>query len=775
MLIALAFQLSVAVQAPDTATLNQPAEIRYRATAPGNTPPSIALPSVPGAVLAIRDDRIRIGGGFGTAVATRELLVQLVPTQLGRLVLAPARAFLGGEVAVSPSRTLFVRRPPLNAVPGIVSRAPVTGQEGIEIHAITTPDSVWAGEQLTLQVGVFLDDAARTRLARNPDYAPPEIADAIAVELPVSADRLPAIDRPPRRYRPYVFARALFALQTGSITIPPAQLTIAESDGAGSVVERTLSSAPRRVVVRELPAAGRPASFAGAVGIWTVTARVDSVASAREDGAQLEVVVSGVGNPKLLPAPQVVVRGGTASVVRELVQVDSSDLLVRGSKTFRIAVSPDDREAPEVLAVAYSWFNPATGTYETATLPLSARPLAAADTATTVAASAVTAPQRAAEIPTWRWLGIDIWRWPAAVVGTMLLLASVLTVGRRRAARAALPVPRREGARTARLLRREFIDTLTAIAPSGAVIDASSLPDMLRRAGASPTLAAEATAVLRSLDALVFVEDGAVDAALDGEVARVTRDLTVGTVRRRTPALGRAIRASLLVGILSPMCLAGAQSPRNASAVAQQVVQAPDDAAAWAALADAQRARGDSAGAVVAARISGMIQPWRNPAINILSTAAAGASWRTRLPLMPPILALLLASLVMAGGLAYVWHALGTGLSRRTAALAVSALWSAALVPMVVIAYASLAPDLAMARDAVTLRRDPALAGESLGRLRPGEIVIVLAKSDRWWQVRSPDRRDGWVPAGPVRSLARRDRARVAQVEAELAAGEPLR
>jgi hypothetical protein len=774
MLIGLAFQLTIAVQAPDTATVNQPVFVRYRATAPGNTPPGISMPTVSGALVSMQDDRIRIGGGFGTAVATRELTVQVVPQRVGRLVIGPARASLGGEVALSASRMLFVRQAPQNAVPGVVSRAPLDGRAGIVLHALTTPDTVWVGEQLTVQVGIFIDDAARLRLLKNPDYAPPDVADAIAIELPVASDALAAITAGGRRYRPYVFARALFALQPGALTIPPARLTLVEADRNGDAVERTLNTPTRSVLVRELPSAGRPAAFSGAVGVYSMSVRVDSVANAREDGARLEVVVSGAGNVKLLPTPVVDVDGGTASVVRELVQLDTSDLLVRGSKTFRIAINSSDSATARVRAVRYAWFNPARTAYEEAMVVVDT--VTSAATAVSAAPVPSAGPTRpvASVTPTWPWLGFDPWRWPLAAIAAALLGWGVALIARG-TRRQRSPTPAVSSVdQSVRALRRSLVQALQPLLPPGAVADAGSLPRTLRRAGASPALATKAASILAALDDAVFRAggDGNADATVRASVHSVIAELQRGTVDRRTPgAHQRMVR--MMSALVLPYAIM--QQPSTPSTVVlhslQRAADAPGSASAWNMVGAAQAAAGDSSGALLAWRISTTIQPWRNPARDQLSPAAAGTSLRTRVPYAPPVLLVAATVVAVIVGLWAARRASQRQVSRAGIALRVFTPWCVAALPLAASLDATRASDLAFVREAVTLRFDPALAGEAVGRLRTGDIVIVNERQPLWWNVRSPEGRSGWVPAGPLRSLARADRADVARLEAAVAAG----
>ncbi|MDZ7631007.1 MAG: BatD family protein [Gemmatimonadaceae bacterium] len=197
----------------------------------------------------------------------------------------------------------------------------------------------------------------------------------MAYDLPVANDALPSREVDGARYRPFIFARALFPLRAGTLTIPAARLTY--TLGAGGTVfgkqeRQSSSTTPRTVVVREIPAAGRPASFTGAIGVYSATAVVERSAGRVGDAVQLTVRVTGVGNVKLLPAPTLMIPNVTISSAGEAIAVDSTDLLIRGTKTFRYLLTPQRDGDLALGELRYGYFNPVRGVYEETTAPLGA-------------------------------------------------------------------------------------------------------------------------------------------------------------------------------------------------------------------------------------------------------------------------------------------------------------------------------------------------------------------------------------------------------------------
>src|SRR5690606_31082045 len=68
--------------------------------------------------------------------------------------------------------------------PEVLTRAPIDPSAGVNFHALATPDTVWVGQQVHYQVGVFMDEDVRSRLRRNPEFMPPELRAMLAYDLP---------------------------------------------------------------------------------------------------------------------------------------------------------------------------------------------------------------------------------------------------------------------------------------------------------------------------------------------------------------------------------------------------------------------------------------------------------------------------------------------------------------------------------------------------------------------------------------------------------------
>lgn len=800
--LAILLQISVSVQVPDTIAARTAVPVVVRATAPGNTAPRLTVPTANNVPLQLVTDVTRLGGGFGQAVATREMRYVLRVDGPGLVRLSPVVATLGAQQVISVAKTIVVQPPQTNAVPAIVTRAPLSRSTIVNFHSLVTPDTVWAGEQVTLQVGVFIDDELRSQLQRNPEYVAPSVDGAIAYDLPVANDDLPSRMLDGARYRPFVFARALFPLRSGVLRVPPARL-VYTLGAAGTLFGRqerqTAQTREASVVVRELPAEGRPTSFAGAVGVYTMSAAVERGTGRVGDAVQLTVRIDGVGNVKLLPAPTIDIPNVTSSPAGESIAVDSSGLLVRGSKTFRFLLTPRASGDVPLGTLRYAFFNPVRGAYSEAAAPLGSLRVALG---AVVADEGADAPAPALPLAKWsvepdadvteRWwfravflaLGLP---WLALIARRVWWLVPKAPSRERRASR------RSDGERArndAAGIRRGFLHGLAPIVAlrSSEPFAVTDVVRRLRLAGATDGAAEAAGALLARLDQLTFAGRSPADAvaldALAGEsdavLAQLADELST-KVRQRLKSSARVVLLCAGTAALvqaQPAAFADGVAAYDARrfgaavvAFANAAAAEPRSASAWANLGAAQWMRTDTAGAILAWQRSARLSPRGNPAVEHLAAFAPPSDIRMAiLPISQNTAWLLLLGvtvLLSVCGAAWRWS------NRR---ISNGSLLAATLLVGLCAALSGIAERSANADGLVIVRRDaalrtePVLAGEAGARARAGELAVVEEVRGTWRLVTVSGGRTGWVESDAVRSLAIGDGRDVAVAEGRIAA-----
>ena len=786
-------QITVTVSAPETLTVKQPATVIVRAEVRGPVAPTIRPPRFePLSGIRVEEStRIGSGGTMSRSLAVVEQKYLVVAERAGQVVIPAVEATVGPMVGRSGVTRLTAVSAPAVPVPAVVSRAKLDPRDGVNFHALVTPDTVYVGEQATYQVAVFLNDDVRYRLRRNPEFIPPELRSMLAYDLsaPRSFVSRRVIDG--RRYEVHVFQRALFPLTAGQYEIPPARLNYSLPLSASFFSREEshqLRSESVPLVVVDPPSTGRPADYHGAVGRLTVRAEVDSGLAKVGDPLVLTVRVSGDGNVSFFPRPAVTVPWGQLVVAEERVELDSSATVIRGTKEFDWVITPGRSGEVEVPPIRYPFFNPYTERYELATTA-SQRLSVAPGTLVAPDASADSAPpafpvrramRASADVP----LSMRQEFWLAMLVAP--LPAALAFVVRRPRVRRVPPASEqlRRIARTTKStaavtgdagsLRRTYAAALAErIGVAAAELaDRRALVRALRRNGVTAEVARRADELLGELDAAVYsgksatLPDGARRA---WEVLQqVDHEARPRIVKRTT------VRSVSLVAALSLSLGQGEPTARESfdrglrEYDAKRYVRAerffaeaarldPGSADAWANFGTAAWAARDTAAAAIGWQRSLRLDPMAGDVRSRLDlTPGFGGSALTS---VPPVSE---STVAAGGGLAWIaaWLFATVGIWRRRrpwryAAYALGVVAIASGIVGVRVREARDARRLSVVVDAARLRSLPALGSEPGSPVLTGEIARTVREEGVWSLVRTGDDREGWVETDRLESIAR--------------------
>jgi tetratricopeptide (TPR) repeat protein len=203
--------------------------------------------------------------------------------------------------------------------------------------------------------------------------------------LPV--EFLDGAERDGRRYHGFRFTRSFLASRPGKLTIPATAVGFNAYTGETRVVQDLLFARREPVLktfyvyapaveaeVLALPEAGRPSPFYGAVGRFTVDARLDKERVKVGSSVKLVVSIRGEGNTEFLEVPSFPTEG------RGFHLLGSKEKRERGlvEVTYDLTpLSPDEREVPPV---AWNYFDTTPGVERyvavtTAPLPIAVEPL----------------------------------------------------------------------------------------------------------------------------------------------------------------------------------------------------------------------------------------------------------------------------------------------------------------------------------------------------------------------------------------------------------------
>jgi len=133
-------------------------------------------------------------------------------------------------------------------------------------------------------------------------------------------------------------------------------------------VQKTLSSSALTIDVKNLPMTDRPESFAGAVGNYNFKSEIDKTELSTNDAFTLTYTVSGQGNVELLQMPSPVLPPDFEVYDPKITtSVDNNAQGLTGTKKAEYLVIPRRAGSFNIPASEFSYFNPATGAYQTLT------------------------------------------------------------------------------------------------------------------------------------------------------------------------------------------------------------------------------------------------------------------------------------------------------------------------------------------------------------------------------------------------------------------------
>ena len=185
-----------------------------------------------------------------------------------------------------------------------------------------------------------------------------------------------------------VVTRTLVPLTGGTLEIDPASIVARRATRwqrdlfgqriATAVAKLIARDAPRRMVVRPVPQAQRPESFAGAVGEgFTLEASADRTVVQVGEPITLDLVLRGEGALEAASLPRLDAEGLLPADAFRVPDSEPTGQVDGDAKRFRVTVRVLDEQVREVPPLEYSWFDPERGAFETTRsrpIALSVRP-----------------------------------------------------------------------------------------------------------------------------------------------------------------------------------------------------------------------------------------------------------------------------------------------------------------------------------------------------------------------------------------------------------------
>ena len=250
------------------------------------------------------------------------------------------------------------------------------------IRAEVDKRTVYMGEQVTVTYKLYtrLNIAAQMSINKLPQYQ-----GFWAEELETSTNIIfntEVVDG--KQFRVGVLKKAaLFPSQTGKLEVTPFELTVPiqirrnrnhdnffddffnDPFGMGQTVDYNAVSNKVSIDVLPLPTEGKPDSFNGAVGDYSLNTSIDKTTAKTNEPVTLKITISGKGNMELLEVPKLNLPGGFEQYEPKTSEQINKSSVISGKKTFEYLLVPRVVGKREIPPIEFSYFNPAKKKYFT--------------------------------------------------------------------------------------------------------------------------------------------------------------------------------------------------------------------------------------------------------------------------------------------------------------------------------------------------------------------------------------------------------------------------
>ncbi len=186
-----------------------------------------------------------------------------------------------------------------------------------------------------------------------------------------------------------IHKEAVFPQKSGEITTKPMEFQILarirddsrrsrdpfdrffdDSFFGGRTVRRNLKSNEIKLDVKPVPQAGKPVSYSGAVGDFSIESEIDKKEVLVNDAINLTLKVNGQGNIKLIDDPNIRVSSDFEVYDPEVSNnIETTASGVSGNKTFKYLIIPRVAGNYKIGPFEFSYFDPKSETYKSYTTP----------------------------------------------------------------------------------------------------------------------------------------------------------------------------------------------------------------------------------------------------------------------------------------------------------------------------------------------------------------------------------------------------------------------
>lgn len=308
----------------------------------------------------------------------------LAPKSAGTFTIGPVSITAGGQTISTQPISVTVtasapgapgQRAPAQRGSAPVQRAP-SGIQDRDLFITTDVDKkrVFVNERIVLTFRFF----RRVNLLSQPSYQAPDTTGFWSEDLPPQKNYRTTVDG--LEYLVIEINTALFPTAPGNFTIGPAALQVSVRDISRSDPfsddffgqffsrgrTRTLQTSPIAIEVKALPEEGKPASFTGTVGRYTISAELDKTEAKEHEPLTLNITIKGEGNIRTIADPVLpALKDFRVYDTVSSLNISKSENAVTGSKMYKTVIVPQRAGAFRIPSIHYSIFDPEKGRYVT--------------------------------------------------------------------------------------------------------------------------------------------------------------------------------------------------------------------------------------------------------------------------------------------------------------------------------------------------------------------------------------------------------------------------
>ncbi|HZY39587.1 MAG TPA: BatD family protein [Mucilaginibacter sp.] len=325
----------------------------------------------------------------GNTSASISIGYDLVAIKEGQFTIGAATIEVNGHKLTStPIKITVVKGKPVpqNAPAQAQSSAPDNGIQQASaadlskllfIKAIVDKTNVYLGQQITVTYRLY----TRVGIVQNQAASTPELNGFWSEDIKQQSGQIPMHIEVYKGVR-YEVAdlkkTILFPERSGDLTVDPLGMTfivsvpVQSSDPFAQFFQDTrqekyvAKSAPVAIHVKPLPEAGKPASFTGAVGSFSIESSVDKAELKANDALNYRVKVTGSGNIKLLKTLAANFPADFEKYDPKITDtVNENENGVSGSRFYNYLLIPRHQGDYNIDPLQFSYFNPVTNRYVT--------------------------------------------------------------------------------------------------------------------------------------------------------------------------------------------------------------------------------------------------------------------------------------------------------------------------------------------------------------------------------------------------------------------------